>query len=106
MEVNQQLRNYVTHRTAPPPPASPPRDPALAPLLVDLEDVFADTPCVPTGPLDRCQPENFDPGNSRYWDKASPLHFSAEGYDEIGKMIYNTLCGQDGSRGDKLSNSQ
>jgi lysophospholipase L1-like esterase len=82
IEINHELRNYVARSSS---------DDGFT-LLMDIENVFSFSPCTSSAPNDGCKPDAFNITNKRYWDAASPLHFSPEGYDEIGKMIYATLC--------------
>jgi hypothetical protein len=40
----------------------------------------------------------FDPANRQFWDPRSPLHFSEAGYDALGRIVFERLCGADRNR--------
>lgn len=83
IQINHELRNYVAKSAS---------DYDGFTLLMDIENVFAFTPCIPSGINDLCQPRSFNVTNTQYWDRDSPLHFSPQGYDRIGEMVFQTLC--------------
>jgi len=87
MFVNDALREYVS-RSA--------RHHDGFTWLLDISNLFLTQSCVPFGQTDEgcragAEPP-FDPLNARFWDPRSPLHFSPQGYDELGRIVFERLC--------------
>ena len=78
-------------------------------LLLDIEDLFIMQPCNPpksstnsqhfphshsvAGAQCRDNKVPYDPANRQFWDARSPLHFSKAGYDALGRIVFERLCG-------------
>lgn len=89
LRVNAALREY-TARSA--------REHGGFTWLLDIENLFLTQACVPAGQQDTAcgasddEKPPYNPANAQFWDPRSPLHFSARGYDAVGRIVYERLC--------------